>query len=105
MNLLIQLGVDVDEKDSHGCTVLHHICGKSPLFERGQDGAPETFEYREVVNEKIRALIEHGANLEIRDPSNRTALIRALQDVTTRPTVVDTLLKFKFKSRQKIRMA
>jgi hypothetical protein len=95
MNLLIQLGVEVDEKDSMGCTVLHHLCGKSLLFERGLDGAPETFEYREVVDEKIRALIEHGANLEIRDPSNCTALIRALQGGwTTRPTVVDTLLEF-----------
>ena len=95
MNLLIQLGVEVDEKDSQGCTVLHHLCGKSQLFERGQDGAPETFEYREVVDEKIRALIEHGANLEIRDPSNSTALLRALRGGwTTRPTVVDTLLEF-----------
>ena len=93
MNLLIELGVPLDEKDYQGSTVLHHLCGQSPTFAPGHAYAPDTFEYREVVDTKIRMMIQSGADLEIQDLFKRTALIRALSGGwTVGPTVVQTLL-------------
>ena len=95
MNLLMELGVNLDEKDYQGSTVLHHLCGQSPTFAPGHAYAPDTFEYRDVVDTKIRMMIQSGADLEIQDLFKRTALIRALSGGwSVGPTVVQTLLDF-----------
>jgi hypothetical protein len=93
MNLLIELGVPLNEKDYQGSTVLHHLCGQSPTFAPGHAYAPDTFEYMEFVDKKIRMMVESGADPEIQDLFKRTALIRALSGGwSVGPTVVQTLL-------------
>ncbi|GGI24360.1 ankyrin repeat domain-containing protein [Pedobacter mendelii] len=63
--------VDVNQKDSHGNTLLHKVCAYNVNYEA---------EKAKEIYRKVKLLIENGAEISITNDQDKTALMLASDD-------------------------
>ena len=89
---LFKMGVPVEPQDDDGATALHHTAG----YTQKTDYTTADDQCKQLAEAKIRIVVAHGAELEVKDREGRTALAIAVQaGKDSVPSAVKTLLELK----------